>query len=93
MHDLTPHFNNHLFLSTTPHNNHSNNFNALLELLDPVHFMRNNTIENKKNLAPIIMRKLKHDLHTIGIADEHFPRQLLIKLTLHHEAEPDNDDR
>mgnify|MGYP000990964774 CR=1 FL=1 len=91
--DLAPRFDNRLFLSATPHNGHSNSFSALLELLDPVRFMRGDTIEGKKDLAPVMVRRLKRDLRAIGVAGERFPRRLLVELALRHEAEPGGDGR
>jgi hypothetical protein len=35
---LAERFEHRLFLSTTPHNGHSNSFSALLEILDPQRF-------------------------------------------------------
>ncbi len=82
--DLAPRFDNRLFLSATPHNGHSNSFSALLEILDPVRFTRGVPVEGKKDLEPIMVRRLKRDLRQLGV--EKFPRRLLVQLGLTHEA-------
>jgi len=78
--DLAPRFDNRLFLSATPHNGHSNSFSALLELLDPIRFTRGVPVEGKKDLDPIMVRRLKRDLRQLGV--ERFPRRLLVQLAL-----------
>jgi ERCC4-related helicase len=78
--DLAPRFDNRLFLSATPHNGHSNSFSALLELLDPVRFTRGVPVEGKKDLEPIMVRRLKRDLRKLGV--DKFPRRLLVQLAL-----------
>ena len=80
--DLAPRFDNRLFLSATPHNGHSNSFSALLELLDPVRFTRGVPVEGKRDLEPIMVRRLKRDLRQLGF--EKFPRRLLVQLSLTH---------
>ncbi|WP_338046599.1 DISARM system SNF2-like helicase DrmD [Polyangium spumosum] len=82
--DLAPRFDNRLFLSATPHNGHSNSFSALLEILDPVRFTRGVPVEGKKDLEPIMVRRLKRDLRQLGV--ERFPRRLLVQLALMHEG-------
>lgn len=81
--DLSPRFDNRLFLSATPHNGHSNSFSALLEILDPVRFTRGVPVEGKKDLEPIMVRRLKRDLRALGV--ESFPKRLLVQLALRHE--------
>ncbi|RYE79028.1 MAG: hypothetical protein EOO74_04360, partial [Myxococcales bacterium] len=83
--DLAPRFDNRLFLSATPHNGHSNSFSALLEILDPVRFTRGVPVEGKKDLEPIMVRRLKRDLRKLGV--EQFPRRLLVQLSLTHHDE------
>jgi len=78
--DLAPRFDNRLFLSATPHNGHSNSFSALLEILDPVRFTRGVPVEGKKDLEPIMVRRLKRDLRQLGV--ERFPRRILVQLAL-----------
>jgi hypothetical protein len=78
--DLAPRFDNRLFLSATPHNGHSNSFSALLEILDPARFTRGVPVEGKKDLEPIMVRRLKRDLRLLGV--ESFPRRLLVQLAL-----------
>jgi hypothetical protein len=78
--DLAPRFDNRLFLSATPHNGHSNSFSALLEILDPVRFTRGVPVEGRKDLEPVMVRRLKRDLRELGV--EQFPKRLLIQLSL-----------
>jgi hypothetical protein len=80
--DLAPRFDNRLFLSATPHNGHSNSFSALLEILDPVRFTRGVPVEGKKDLEPIMVRRLKRDLRKLGV--ERFPKRILVQFALHH---------
>lgn len=82
--DLAPRFDNRLFLSATPHNGHSNSFSALLEILDPIRFTRGVPVEGKKDLEPVMIRRLKRDLRRLGV--ERFPRRALIQLALRNEA-------
>ena len=81
--DLAPRFDNRLFLSATPHNGHSNSFSALLEILDPVRFTRGVPVEGKKDLEPIMVRRLKRDLRKLGV--EKFPKRLLVQLALNNK--------
>lgn len=78
--DLAPRFDNRLFLSATPHNGHSNSFSALLEILDPIRFTRSVPVQGKKDLDPIMVRRLKRDLRQLGV--ERFPRRLLVQIAL-----------
>lgn len=78
--DLAPRFDNRLFLSATPHNGHSNSFSALLEILDPARFTRGVPVEGKKDLEPIMVRRLKRDLRQLGV--EQFPRRMLVQFAL-----------
>lgn len=82
--DLAPRFDNRLFLSATPHNGHSNSFSALLEILDPVRFTRGVPVEGKKDLEPIMTRRLKRDLRQLGV--ESFPRRILVQNSLRNEG-------
>lgn len=79
---LAPTFDNRLFLSATPHNGHSNSFSALLELLDPIRFTRGVPVKGRKELDPVMVRRLKRDLRQLGV--EKFPRRLLVQLSLQH---------
>jgi hypothetical protein len=60
--DVAPRFENRLFLSATPHNGHSNSFSALLEILDPQRFTRGVPIKDRRQLEPVMVRRLKEDL-------------------------------
>jgi hypothetical protein len=82
--DLAPRFDNRLFLSATPHNGHSNSFSALLELLDPARFSRGVKIDGKRDLAPVMVRRLKRDLRKLGI--EQFPKRVLVEIELVHDS-------
>ncbi len=82
--DLAPRFDNRLFLSATPHNGHSNSFSALLELLDPVRFTRAVPVEGKRDLEPVMVRRLKRDLRRLGI--EKFPRRLLVQISIANQG-------
>ena len=81
--DLAPRFDNRLFLSATPHNGHSNSFSALLEILDPARFTRGVPVEGKKDLEPVMVRRLKRDLRQLGV--ESFPRRVLVQLALRND--------
>ncbi|MCU0657953.1 MAG: DISARM system SNF2-like helicase DrmD [Polyangiaceae bacterium] len=83
--DLAPRFDNRIFLSATPHNGHSNSFSALLEILDPARFTRGVPVEGKKDLEPVMVRRLKRDLRKLGV--EQFPRRLLVQLSLTHRSD------
>ncbi|MCP4656154.1 MAG: DEAD/DEAH box helicase, partial [bacterium] len=59
--DVSPLFENRLFLSATPHNGHPNSFSALLEILDHQRFTRG--IEpSRRQLERVMVRRLKEDL-------------------------------
>ena len=60
--DLCDRFEHRLFLSATPHNGHTNSFSTLLELLDPHRFTRGVTVRGKKDLAAVMVRRLKEDI-------------------------------
>lgn len=83
--DVAPRFENRLFLSATPHNGHSNSFSSLLELLDPQRFTRGVAVQGRKELAPIMVRRLKQDLRALG-SDTRFPLRRVLQLNLEHRA-------
>ena len=58
---------------------------ALLEILDPVRFTRGVPVEGKKDLEPIMVRRLKRDLRLLGV--ESFPRRLLVQLSLRNAGD------
>ena len=64
--DLAGRFEHRLFLSATPHNGHSNSFAALMELLDPRRFTRGVPIRGRRELEPVLVRRLKEDLRAAG---------------------------
>ena len=64
--DLAGRFEHRLFLSATPHNGHSNSFAALMELLDPRRFTRGVPIGGRRELEPVLVRRLKEDLRAAG---------------------------
>jgi hypothetical protein len=80
--DVAPRFENRLFLSATPHNGHSNSFSALLEILDPQRFTRGVKVREPKQLASVMVRRLKDDLTRIGEA--HFPLRRVRAIELAH---------
>jgi len=81
--DVAPRFENRLFLSATPHNGHSNSFSALLEILDPQRFTRGVPVTSRKQLDPIMVRRLKNDLRKLDV--ERFPERKVIQIDLQHE--------
>ncbi|MFO0710815.1 MAG: DISARM system SNF2-like helicase DrmD [Sandaracinus sp.] len=81
--DITPRFENRLFLSATPHNGHSNSFSALLEMLDPNRFTRGVEVSPVARDA-VMVRRLKEDLRTAREAE--FPRRDVIRIDLTHEG-------
>lgn len=58
---ISPHFQHRLFLTATPHNGHKHSFTSLLELLDDQRFSRN-IMPDEKQLAQVMIRRLKTDL-------------------------------
>ncbi|MCB9682127.1 MAG: DEAD/DEAH box helicase family protein [Alphaproteobacteria bacterium] len=60
--EIAHRFEHRLFLSATPHNGHSSSFSSLLHLLDPQRFTRGVRIESAKELAPVMVRRLKRHL-------------------------------
>lgn len=63
--DLGGRFEHRLFLSATPHNGHSNSFSTLLELLDPYRFTRGVRIRGRRELEPVMVRRLKEDIRSV----------------------------
>jgi superfamily II DNA or RNA helicase len=60
--DLASRFEHRVFLSATPHNGHSTSFASLLHLLDPQRFTRGVPIQSARELAPVMVRRLKRHL-------------------------------
>lgn len=58
---ISPHFQHRLFLTATPHNGYTQSFTSLLELLDDQRFSRN-ILPDEKQLAQVMVRRLKTDL-------------------------------
>ncbi len=58
---ISPHFQNRLFLTATPHNGYTESFTSLLELLDDQRFSRN-ILPDDKQLSQVMVRRLKTDL-------------------------------
>ena len=79
--DLTPRFENRLFLSATPHNGHSNSFSALLEMLDPQRFTRAVEVSPAAR-ETVMVRRLKEDLRTLRV--DKFPERKVVRLDLRH---------
>ena len=63
--DISSRFEHRLFLSATPHNGHSNSFSTLMELLDPYRFTRGIEIRGKRDLEPVMVRRLKEDIRQV----------------------------
>jgi hypothetical protein len=84
--DLSPRFDNRLFLSATPHNGHSNSFSALLELLDPQRFTRG-VRPSSQALETVMVRRLKGDLRQLGV--ETFPRRKVIQIDVGRPESPE----
>jgi len=81
--DLAPLFEHRVFLSATPYNGHNNSFTnnsftALLELLDPMRFVRGVPL-NPSDLDHVLVRRLKDDLRRLG---EEFPERVVQPLTI-----------
>lgn len=76
--DLAGRFEHRLFLTATPHNGHSNSFSALLEMLDPQRFTRGVEVR-PKDLEPVMVRRLKSDLRSLG---EAFPERVVEPIAL-----------
>jgi superfamily II DNA or RNA helicase len=85
---LAPHCEHRLFLSATPHNGYLESFTALLELLDDQRFMRN-VRPNEKQLATIMVRRLKRDLPPRWDGSPRFPH----RVTSYLEARHTNEER
>lgn len=81
IHDLNSQFKHHLFLSTTPHNNHSNSFSTLLELLNPTRFTHSVKIHNKKTLNDIMVHHLKKNIQTI---QNNFPQHKILHIKINN---------
>lgn len=58
---LSPHAENRLFLTATPHNGHKGSFAALLALLDPQRFTRG-AEPNPVALNEVMVRRIKDDI-------------------------------
>jgi len=83
--DLAGRFEHRLFLSATPHNGHSNSFSTLLELLDPYRFTRGVKVRSKKELEPVMVRRLKDDIREVQGG---FPRRSVVRVLI--EGLPDD---
>jgi len=70
---ITPHFEHRLFLTATPHNGYTESFTALLELLDPMRFVRGPKV-NPEQAKLVMVRRLKRDL-TPEVSNRTFPRR------------------
>src|SRR5205814_639821 len=45
--EILPHFEHRLFLTATPHDGHTENWTAFLEMLDPLRFTRGRILDRK----------------------------------------------
>ena len=69
---IAPAFEHRLFLSATPHNGHTRSFTGLLEMLDPVRFVRTNEMNEamRRRVEDIVIRRLKRDFNAAGAPSE-----------------------
>jgi SNF2 family DNA or RNA helicase len=77
--DLAARFEHRLFLSATPHNGHSNSFSSLLSILDRERFIPGIPVL-KENRDAVMVRRLKDDLRSIGVAG--FPERRVEQINL-----------
>ena len=87
--DIADRFEHRLFLSATPHNGHANSFATLLEILDPQRFTRGMTV-HEPDLEPVMVRRLKADLRTLG---EAFPERIVDRIAINGLAADDPELR
>ncbi len=73
---LVPHFEHKLFLTATPHNGYSESFQALLELVDDQRFHRGAPVD-KRQLAAVMVRRLKSELPPLWDGTPRFPKREL----------------
>jgi SNF2 family DNA or RNA helicase len=83
---LAPHFEHKLFLTATPHNGYPESFTALLELLDNQRFARG-TPPDKKQLAAVMVRRLKTELPKDDFGHDRFPKRTLEAIEVDYPAE------
>lgn len=83
--DVSPRFENRLFLSATPHNGHSNSFAALLELLDPQRFTRGVPVTDNQQRDAVMVRRLKEDLRVLNRGS--YPVRKLVRHALQHNGQ------
>lgn len=75
---------NRLFLTATPHNGYTESFTALLEMIDNRRFVRGSVID-KKNLAEVVVRRLKKNLSEMGVKS--FPARRVQSITFEPSKE------
>ncbi|MBI2953111.1 MAG: DEAD/DEAH box helicase [Chloroflexi bacterium] len=73
---LSPHFENKLFLTATPHNGYAESFSALLELLDNQRFARG-VRPDRELLGAVMVRRLKTELPPRWDGTPRFPARKL----------------
>lgn len=83
---LSSHFEHKLFLTATPHNGYSESFSALLELLDSQRFARGTSFDPKQ-LAAVMVRRLKSDLPKDDFGRDRFPKRRLEALEVAYTDE------
>ncbi|RJP23255.1 MAG: helicase [Candidatus Omnitrophota bacterium] len=83
---LVPHFEHKLFLTATPHNGYPESFSALLELLDNQRFARGIAPDHKQ-LAPIMVRRLKSELPPLWDGTPRFPKRELVPIEVEYSRE------
>jgi superfamily II DNA or RNA helicase len=79
---LAPHFEHKLFLSATPHNGYPESFAALLELLDNQRFHRGMRSPDPRQLAAVMVRRLKRELPPDDLGRPRFPARRLLSIEI-----------
>lgn len=83
---LVPHFEHKLFLTATPHNGYSESFQALLELVDDQRFHRGAPVD-KRQLAAVMVRRLKSELPPLWDGTPRFPKRELTAIEVDFPAD------
>ena len=85
---IAPRFEHRLFLSATPHNGHTRSFTGLLEMLDPVRFVRTSEMNPamRGRVGELVVRRLKRDIGGGGPVPRFSRRRPPKALLLHLDA-------
>lgn len=79
---LAPHFEHKLFLTATPHNGYAESFASLLELLDSQRFARGMKKIDQKQLAAVMVRRMKRELPPRWDGKPRFPERKIEALVV-----------